>query len=145
MRADPDRHSHDASTPARLIAALARLPFVAHAWTFDSLRTTTPQDSFALLAQRSMYPGRAGGEFGREGIEVQFVDGFLDRERGIDHGSPYWHDRHVPLIFLGDHLAASSDSTPVATVDLAPTFASMLSVPFPRDLDGHPIISVTSH
>ena len=91
-----------------------------------------------------MYRGRAGGEFGREGIEVQFVDGFLDRPRGIDHGSPYWHDRHVPLIFLGDHIASSSDSTPVATVDLAPTFARMLGVPFPGDLDGHPLGAVIS-
>ena len=145
MRAEADRHRDDPAARARLIAALAQLPFVAHAWTYDSLMTTAPADSFALLARRSIYPGRAGGEFGREGIEVQFVDGFLDRERGIDHGSPYWHDRHVPLIFLGDHIAASSDSMPVATVDLAPTFARMISVPFPRDLDGHPLTSVLSH
>lgn len=145
MRADADRHHDDATMRARLIAALGRLPFVAHAWTFDSLRTAAPADSFALLAKRSIYPGRAGGEFGREGIEVQFVDGFLDRERGIDHGSPYWHDRHVPLIFLGDHIAASSDSTPVATVDLAPTFARMIAVPIPSDLDGHPLTSVRPH
>jgi arylsulfatase A-like enzyme len=145
VRADADQHRDDPSTPARLVAALARLPFVAHAWTYDSLTHAAPADSFAFLAMRSIYPGRAGGEFGREGIEVQFVDGFLDRARGIDHGSPYWHDRHVPLIFLGDHVSASSDSTPVATVDLAPTFARMLGVPFPGDLDGHPLTSVISH
>jgi hypothetical protein len=145
MRDDADSHRHDASTAARLVAALARLPFVAHAWTYDSLMTTASADSFALLAKRSIYPGRAGGEFGMEGIEVQFVDGFLDRERGIDHGSPYWHDRHVPLIFLGDHISASSDATPVATVDLAPTFARMLLMPFPGDLDGHILTSVISH
>lgn len=145
MRADADRHPDDASTPLRLITALERLPFVAHAWTYDSLLGISPADSFAVLAKRSVYRGRAGGEFGKEGIEVQFVDGFLDRERGIDHGSPYWHDRHVPLIFLGDRISPSSDSTPVATVDLAPTFARMLSVPFPGDLDGHPLAAVTSH
>ena len=145
MRAEAERSPHDTATPARLIAALQRLPFVAHAWTFDTLLTTAPPDSFAMLAKRSVYPGRAGGAFAKQGIEVQFVDGFLDRERGIDHGSPYWHDRHVPLIFLGDHIAASSDSTPVATVDLAPTFARMLWVSFPRDLDGHPLATVSSH
>ena len=145
MRADADHHCGDPSMRSRLIAALGRLPFVSHAWTYDSLMTTAPADSFALLAKRSLYPGRAGGEFGRQGIEVQFVDGFLDRERGIDHGSPYWHDRHVPLIFLGDHISASSDSTPAATVDLAPTFARIIAVPTPGDLDGHPLTVVLSH
>ena len=145
MRAEADRQRDDPAMRARLISALGHLPFVSHAWTYDSLMTTASADSFALLARRSIYPGRAGGEFGREGIEVQFVDGFLDRERGIDHGSPYWHDRHVPLIFLGDHISPASDSTPVATVDLAPTFARMIEVPFPGDLDGHPLTSVVAH
>jgi predicted AlkP superfamily pyrophosphatase or phosphodiesterase len=58
------------------------------------------------------------------------------RGRGTDHESHHDYDRKVPLVFFGPGVAARTIREPVATVDLAPTLASLLGVAPPPDLDG---------
>jgi predicted AlkP superfamily pyrophosphatase or phosphodiesterase len=142
IRARADRAASDPATPGRVVAELKRLPFVADAWTHADLERGVLPDSFAVLARRSIYPGRAGGEFSQQGVEVRFVPGFIVRPRGIDHGAPYWYDRHVPMIFMGPGIAPGKDPSRVATVDFAPTLARLLGVPAPRDLDGKALAGV---
>ena len=132
----------DPATPARTVAALRRLPFVADAYTHAQLLSGAPADSFAVLARRSLYPGRAGGVFSAYGVEVRFAEGWLGSVRGTEHGTPYWYDRHVPLLFMGPGIAAGRDTTRAATVDFAPTLARLLRLPIPTNLDGHPLAGV---
>ena len=97
----------------------------------------TPTDSFAVLTRRSMYPGRAGGTFSREGVEAWLRPNILGNERtGTTHGSPYWYDRHVPIIFMGPGVRAERVTERASTVDFAPTLASYVGIRFPGNLDG---------
>jgi predicted AlkP superfamily pyrophosphatase or phosphodiesterase len=139
---DPERNATPPGTPDQIVAALKRLPFVADAYTHEQLLRGTLADSFAVLERRSLYPGRAAAEGSKLGVEIRYVEGFLFSVRGSGHGTPYWYDRHVPMMFMGPGIAAGRDSTRAATVDFAPTLARVLGVTAPGDLDGHPLAGV---
>lgn len=137
--AEAARVAGDAGAPERLVEELERLDFVADAYTHAELVRGAQADSFAVLALRSYYPGRAWDTFSPWGVEVRFVPGFMDTERGFEHGAPYRYDRHVPMIFMGPGIPAGRDATRAATVDFAPTLARLTGIRFPEDLDGAPL------
>jgi predicted AlkP superfamily pyrophosphatase or phosphodiesterase len=126
----------DPATTARVAGELRRLPFVAAAYTDSALLHDAPADSFAVLERRSLYPGRAASQFSRFGVEVRYAEGWLPNVRGTGHGTPYWYDRHVPVVFMGRGIAPGRDSSRVATVDVAPTLARLVGIGTPSDLDG---------
>ncbi|MGH7564790.1 MAG: alkaline phosphatase family protein [Gemmatimonadota bacterium] len=143
--AEPGHASAPASlagSPDSLVAFLERLEIVADAWTWRELEQGQPADSFAVLAQHSLYPGRAAAELGRRGVVVRLVPGLIEDERGTGHGSTYWYDRHVPMIFMGPDIPPGRDPARVSTVDFAPTLARILGIPYPDDLDGAPLQGV---
>jgi hypothetical protein len=145
IRVAANRRAADPTTPAWVAEQARRLPVVADAWTHDELargQGRVATDSFAVLARRSYYPGRVSGAFGRQGVDVRFVPGFIERARGVDHGSPYWYDRHVPMLFVGPGIAPGRDATRASTTDFAPTLARLLGVPVPGDLDGRALAGV---
>lgn len=126
-----------ASAPARIVAALKGQPAIADAWTTEEIMRRTPTDSFVVFMRRVMYPGRAGGTFSHEGVEAWLRPNILGNERtGTTHGSPYWYDRHVPIIFMGPGVRAERVTDRASTVDFAPTLASYVGVRFPGNLDG---------
>jgi predicted AlkP superfamily pyrophosphatase or phosphodiesterase len=139
---DPERNANPPGTPDQIVAKLKQLPFVADAYTHESLLRGVLPDSFAVLERRSLYPGRAAAEGSKLGVEIRYVPGFLFSVRGSGHGTPYWYDRHVPLMFMGPGIAAGRDSTRAATVDFAPTLARVVGVTAPPDLDGKPLAGV---
>jgi predicted AlkP superfamily pyrophosphatase or phosphodiesterase len=47
------------------------------------------------------------------------------------HGSPWDHDRQVPILFWWPGAAAETRATPIETVDIAPTLAAIAKVPTP--------------
>jgi predicted AlkP superfamily pyrophosphatase or phosphodiesterase len=143
IRDDAAKAPNDAATATRTAAALRQLPFVADAYTEAQLLGSAPADSFTVLERRSFYPGRAAADFSPFGVEVRFVEGWLSGVRGTSHGTPYWYDRHVPLLFMGPGIAPGRDATRAATVDFAPTFARLLRVPTPKELDGRPLTAIT--
>jgi predicted AlkP superfamily pyrophosphatase or phosphodiesterase len=132
--------SGDSDAAERIVAELKRQPTVADAWTTGRLMQRTPTDSFAVLMRRSLYPGRAAGALSRDGVEVRFASGLLWNERtGTTHGSPYWYDRHVPMIFIGPGIRAGRVDDRASTVDFAPTLARYIGVNYPGDLEGNPL------
>lgn len=135
LRARADSNTDKRAAARELVAALKKIPIVADAWTKEDLARAR-QDSFAVLIQRSQYPGREAGRFSRQGVEYRLRPGIYGAPRGSGHGQPYWYDRHVPLIFLGPGISPARDSSRAATVDFAPTVASLLGIAYPRDLDG---------
>ena len=142
IRAEAARSASGPGSPARLAESLERLDFVADAYTHKELVRGEPADSFAALERHSLYPGRPRDEFSPWGVEVRFDPWFLDRELGGGHGSPYWYDRHVPMIFLGSGIPAGRDPERASTVDFAPTLARLLGISYPDDLDGAPLTGV---
>jgi len=124
-------------TPETFKEALLRLPFVEQAYTFDEIARGEQPDSFAVLFRNSHSETRIAEVEGRERVYVRFPPQYLKWATNIaTHGSAYYYDRHVPLIFLGAGVQPGRSAEPVATVDAAPTLARLAGVPAPGDLDG---------
>jgi len=125
--------------------AVATLPFVAGSYTFEDVESVSPPDSFAVLFRNSHAPDKAVGLSDRWGVYVRFPEQALEWNTArATHGSPYYYDRHVPLIFLGAGVRAGTSAERVATVDAAPTLAALARIPAPDDLDGRSLESILS-
>lgn len=71
--------------------------FVLRAYTSDEIRDMQPRDFIDSLVINGFYEGA--------GIDVVYVPKpywiFSSYDDGTNHGSPYFYDTHVPLIFYG--------------------------------------------
>jgi arylsulfatase A-like enzyme len=47
------------------------------------------------------------------------------------------------MIFMGPGIPAGRDPSHAATVDFAPTYAKILGIPYPGNLDGKPLSAVS--
>lgn len=59
--------------------------------------------------------------------------------KGADHGLVYPYDTHIPLLWMGWHIAAGSSERPIAITDIAPTLAALLHIQAPSGCIGKPI------
>jgi hypothetical protein len=127
-----------------LVSSLEQLPFIADAQTLLELTTPPAADSFTVLMKNSYHPDRWIGGSGSQGSGVVFryVEGFYPSSspQATGHGSPYYHDRFVPLIFFGSGVEAGFSTDPVRSVDIAPTLAKLAGIATPDDLDGKPLL-----
>jgi arylsulfatase A-like enzyme len=139
------RDWHDSPLVAEdaLVNELEALPFVADALGLSDLTGGPPADSFVVLMRNSHHPDRWTGGFDSQGSGVvfRFSEGFYATSdpQGTGHGSPYYHDRWVPLYFLGAGVRPGTSASPVRTVDVAPTLADLAGISMPTDLDGRPV------
>lgn len=118
---------------AALVAAkLEQHPFITAALTHKRLRETEDGDATWLgLFQRSFFAERSAD------VVLYLKENHLVTDQaGAMHVSPYDYDRHVPLIFWGDGIAAREHSEAVRSVDIAPTVAALLGITAPAGLDG---------
>ena len=127
----------------RIAEVLEEVDFVADAMTQAELAGEPSADSLIRLQQNSYFAGRMPGPLHRYGIhlEIRLTHGTVEYTGGgTNHGSPYWHDRHVPLIFLGAEVQPGRSSQRVRTVDVAPTLAALAGIPAPEDLAGRDLL-----
>jgi hypothetical protein len=119
--------------------ALRGLPAVADVYTYAEIASTAaPRDTFLTLYRHSYLPGRYGTPLERDyQVELrQREEVYMGAATGTGHGGPYFHDRWVPLVFLGGSITPSHQSTVARTVDMAPTLARLAGITPPADLDG---------
>ena len=111
-------------------------------------------DAHAPYAPPSPYPQTYDGEIAYVDAQVGRLLAAVDRANTIiviagDHGESlgehgelthglllYEPTLHVPLIVRAPSLASRVVRTPVSTIDLAPTVASLAGVPFAKPVDG---------
>lgn len=138
------QHEHREGDPlavaGELVADLKALPLVEDAFTVAEINTGPPADSFTVLFRNSYHPERWHWGYRSQGSGVLFrfrEDLLPDSEpRGTGHGSPYYHDRHVPLIFYGAGVDRGFSDSPVRSVDVAPTLAHLAGIGVPAETDG---------
>lgn len=125
----------------RAAETLEEHPAIADVMTEEELRATTvAADTFVELQRRSWFEGRQTGLMGRSGLWVRFTEGtIVSYPTGSTHGSAYWYDRHVPLIFYGAGVVAGETAEPARTVDVAPTLAQLVGIAYPSGIDGRPL------
>lgn len=118
--------------------ALRELPFLAGAYTREELASGEPRDSIARLLQNSFHPDRMKGDLARYGwIAIGHPGTYMSTSRtGTGHGTPWYYDRSVPVIFLGAGVEPGRRGELARTVDVAPTLAALAGVEMPDDLDG---------
>ena len=125
------------ATPETVKSSIEALPFVAAAYTFNEIESGTPADSFATLFANSHSRTRVAGQQGTYGVYMRRQPNILSwGGNATTHGSPYYYDRHVPIIFMGAGVSAGLAAERVATIDVAPTLARITNIPTPDDLDG---------
>jgi hypothetical protein len=124
----------------RLARGVEERGLATRAYThFDLTRGEMP-DSFAVLYRNSYYPGRAWDDLSRWGVDLRYGEGdYVGQPTGINHETPYWYDRHVPILLLGAGVQPGVSDAPVYTVDFAPTLAGLAGILAPDDLDGRRI------
>ena len=123
----------------RIAQVLEELDFVADAVTQAELAGEPSADSLIRLQQNSYFAGRMPGPMHRYGVhlEIRLTPGTVEYTGGgTNHGSPYLHDRHVPLVFLGAGVQPGRSDLRVHSVDVAPTLAALAGIPAPADLAG---------
>ena len=59
------------------------------------------------------------------------------------HGSPWDHDRRVPILFWWPGVAAESRNDAIETVDIAPTLAALAGIATPP-IDGRCLPQITA-
>ncbi len=120
-----------------IVDAVDAVPHVAALYRDEQL-ADAPIDSFEPLYRNSFYRGRWPGLLSQMGFEIRWDEGtlFSVKATGTTHGSPYWYDRHVPLVFLGGALSAGASGASVHTWDVAPTLAALAGITPPPDLEG---------
>ena len=100
---------------------------IARVWRRGELLDNT--QPAARLAANSFHADRSPD------LVIEFEEYFQPTWSAATHGSPYRYDTHVPLVLFGAGLQPLRDEAPAATVDLAPTLASLAGLPAPR-VDG---------
>jgi hypothetical protein len=121
-----------AQASAVLKRVIAAFPEISTVYTTEELGGPEPMtDSILDMSRRSFFPGRS--------VDVAFVfrPYMMDRDRfGINHGTPWDYDTHVPLLWFGAGVTPGVHPEAVNVEDLAPTLAAQLEVPRPPQARG---------
>lgn len=104
----------------------------------ELLSPSTPDRPYLSKFRNSYNPGR-GEDFQVLACEFCLLS---TRKTGSTHGSAHRYDSHVPLVFWGAAIKAQRIEREAHSVDLAPTVAKLLGIPFPSTLDGVPLPEV---
>jgi arylsulfatase A-like enzyme len=108
-----------------------RAPHVARVYTRDQLmRGEVVGDLIGERVMRGFNAQRSGD------LEIILEPYWLRGSSGTTHGTPYNYDAHIPLILMGEQIAAGYYSDHVALNDLAPTVATLLKVEIPAGSAG---------
>ena len=136
-QAPADAAAQERARQEAVKAALVELPYIAAAYTFDDVESEVVADSFQVLFANSHSRERLLTPVPWAGVHVRYEPNTLTSSiSAASHSSPYYYDRHVPVIFLGESIRRGESDERVATVDVAPTLAWLTGTPAPDDLDG---------
>jgi predicted AlkP superfamily pyrophosphatase or phosphodiesterase len=122
--------------------ALSACPGVDEVWTRHEILElpagATPAPGSAgwipALYRNAFHPERSPDLF------LQSEPDFLPAAGShTTHASPHPHDTGVPIVLRGPTLTAGTVTSPVLTVDFAPTLAGLLAVPVPEGVVGRPL------
>ncbi len=110
---------------------------VKNVYTSSELESDFSFDYYFRFFKNGFLENRCGEVF------VNFQPYWIeDRTTGAEHGSPYYYDTHVPLIFYGWNIKKGETSELINMTDVAPTISAILGISFPSGCIGRPIKEV---
>lgn len=114
-----------------------RLPGIAACYTREQLLDPSGEKSFDSIQVKvkcSFHVNNSG--------DIMVVQKpyciFGDKDVAV-HGSPYWYDCNVPLIFYGKMFKPGNYQTRCSPLDIAPTLAKIFSISPPAGCAGQPL------
>lgn len=134
LKANPD-------ASAAVMAALKGMSGVAHAFRGDDIgrpEMRTDPDPVKRAAALSHHPGRSG-----DLIIVPREGWMLSSSSAATHGTLYWYDQRVPVIFYGPGVSGGRREVAATPADIAPTLGALAGVPFAAH-DGRPLVVWTA-
>jgi predicted AlkP superfamily pyrophosphatase or phosphodiesterase len=111
--------------------AMETVPHIARVYTRAELESgAVSKDPIGRSFSLAYFPQRSGELFVLPDPYWMFA------ATGSTHGTPYWYDAHVPVIFMGPGIKAGTYSEAVAVNDIAPTLSDILGVDTPSGSSG---------
>ena len=134
-----DRLQLDGATRQAVMDAILSEPGVAAVYPAEALEDRpATQSPYRKAFAFSYFPGRSGDLF-----ILQKPYWLLDyaplgkgRETGTGHGSAYYYDQHVPILFMGFGIQPGEYHGDATPADIAPTLASLCGITL-ASRDGH--------
>ncbi len=115
-----------------VVAAIEAQPGIARAYTVDDIATAEASHDTLLQAVAEGYYAVRSGD-----IHVLVKPNYMFwGATGIQHGTPYDYDAHVPLILMGSGIKAGKYDRRVRVNDLAPTIGRLLGLDYKGDPKG---------
>jgi len=110
---------------------LADIKAIEKVMTRTDIIALTGNDSFSRRMRNMIHPEKSPD------VIIVIREYYSERyPAGATHGTPYDYDTHVPIIFSHESIQSQKVNRAVATVDIAPTIARIVSVQIPSDVDG---------
>ncbi len=127
---EPDRMANT------LADSLLRFQPVALALSRRDILLHQPVSLIAEKMARNYHPARSGDVV----VALKPYFALDDEAAGAEHGSPYEHDAHVPLIIMGEGIRSGTYASDASPADIAPTLSSLVGVEFPAGKEGRILI-----
>ncbi|MEE8104115.1 MAG: alkaline phosphatase family protein [Planctomycetota bacterium] len=125
--------------PSAILAAakksLLASPHIASVYLKEDLEGSETSDPVLSLLRHSVDPERSADLYFVPHPGV-IISGYRS---GTTHGSPYDHDRNIPVIFFGAGIGSGTGSRKIRSIDVAPTMAAWLGVTPAAGIDGQAV------
>jgi predicted AlkP superfamily pyrophosphatase or phosphodiesterase len=123
-----DKLRANATLMASVVKGVEDIPGVARVLRTDQLSENS-RDPMVRSAALSYVSSRSG-----DLLVVPKEYWFMNPRAiatGTTHGSPYWYDTHVPVIFFGGAIKEGRSKANVTPADIAPTLADLAGIKLP--------------
>ncbi|WP_299162099.1 alkaline phosphatase PafA [uncultured Eudoraea sp.] len=124
---------------------LMTLDEITGALTASDLQSQSYSYGMKQMLQNGYHSKRSGD------VLLIFKPGFIQnldpritmqKIKGTTHGSGYAYDTHVPMLWFGNSIPKGKSVRKVSVVDIAPSIAQILNIPYPSGTSGEPLIEL---
>jgi predicted AlkP superfamily pyrophosphatase or phosphodiesterase len=134
-----DRLKTDPAAMHAVLEAIRSVPGVAEVYRAEEMQDRPATQSPIREAEAASYfPGRSGDLLivAKPYYLVASSPAGKPRDFGSGHGTPYYYDQHVPVLFMGWGIEHGEYFGRVTPADIAPTLAALCGVTL-SSRDGH--------
>ncbi len=142
-REEIQKHGLDqAEVENAVVEELSRFDGVALAVSSTALENgKVPDTPLVGSVLRNFNPNRSGDIY-LVFDSNRFINDFGGLTVAAAHGSPWFYDTFVPIMFAGAGISANQIYRPVETIDIAPTLSLIVDAKAPSGSTGKPLLEV---
>jgi predicted AlkP superfamily pyrophosphatase or phosphodiesterase len=134
-----DRLQSEPKAMQAVMTAILKVPGVANVYTAEELENPPVMPNNIFVAEANSFLKSRSGDLlvaPDPFFPWDFSTATRPRQYGATHGTPYYYDQHVPILFMGYGIEAGEYFGAVAPADIAPTLAALCGITL-STRDGH--------